>query len=304
MTFKKMLIASIVVVVVFGSAVAAAFIYFYRNPVHVLEQLTRRSLRSAGAERKTIATPDGTLTYFTLGSGSPVVLLHGANDQAGLWNRTARVLARDHRVIVPDLPGHGESAPATGPLSFAQILGGVRAVIEKECPTGKVGLVGNSLGGWIAMLWALEHPDRVSVVVLEDAGGVSIDYKGPSLLPKTREEARTVVKAVLGPSGPPMPGYILDDLVRRAPRSQVARMAGEDVRPYLLDDKLAGVNFPVALIWGEDDGVAPLDYGRHFASMIRGAQIVAIPNCGHIPHNQCPGQFNSRLVSALTELER
>jgi pimeloyl-ACP methyl ester carboxylesterase len=227
------------------------------------------------------------------------VLVHGANDQAGLWRRTIEALKTDHKVVALDLPGHGESAPATGPLDFETLKGGIKAVIDKECPDGKVVVVGNSLGGWLAMLWALDNPGRTAGVVLENAGGVAIDYKGPSLLPKNRDEARAVTAAVLGPSVPSVPGYVLDDLVERAPTSQVARLATVDVKPYLLDEKLRSVTFPVALVWGKDDGIATIEYAEHYKSLIPNATLTSIPDCGHIPHNQCADAFNAKLKEAI-----
>lgn len=290
---------ALLALVIFG--VSAALWYYFNHPIATLEAMSRRALRGVGCEKRTLEGPSGTVTYFTAGSGPAVVLIHGANDQAGLWRRTVEALKADHKVVVIDLPGHGESAPASGPLGFETLLGGLRAVIDKECPDGRVVLVGNSLGGWLAMLWALDNPGRVAGVVLENAGGVSTDYKGPSLLPKNREEARAVTAAVLGPSVPSVPGYVLDDLVRRAPTSQVARMAGVDVRPWILDSRLASVSFPVALVWGKDDGIATVEYAERFKSLIPGATLTTIPGCGHIPHNQCPSPFNEKLKAAIAE---
>lgn len=280
-------------------ALGAAIWYFFNHPMATLEAISRRGLRGIGCEKRTVDAPSGTVTYFTAGSGPAVVLIHGANDQAGLWRKSVEALMKDHKVVALDLPGHGDSAPASGPLQFEMLMGGIRAVIDKECPDGKLVVVGNSLGGWLAMLWALDNPDRTAGVVLEDAGGVSVDYTGPSLLPRNRVEAAEVTKAVLGPNMPPLPGYVLDDLVRRAPKSQVARLAGVDVKPWLLDARLGSVNFPVALIWGKDDGVATMEYAEHYASLIPNATLTAIPNCGHIPHNQCPAAFNETLKEAI-----
>ena len=283
--------------------IGAAVWYFFHNPMATMEAMSRRSLRGIGCEKKSVDAPAGAVTYFTVGTGPAVVLVHGANDQAGLWKRTIEALKDDHKVVAIDLPGHGESEPESGPLQFETILGGMRAVIDKECPDGKVILVGNSLGGWMAMLWALDNPERTAGVVLENAGGVAIDYKGPSLLPKNRDEAQAVCEAVLGPGAPPVPSYVLNDLVRRAPSSQVARLAAVDVSPYLLDSRLPSVTFPVALVWGKDDGIATIEYAEHYRSLIPNATLTAIPDCGHIPHNQCAAAFNEKLKEAIQAMK-
>ncbi|MGK2857498.1 MAG: alpha/beta fold hydrolase [Thermoanaerobaculia bacterium] len=301
--FRTIMFVALALLVIVIVAIGGAVWYFFHNPIATMESMSRRSLRGIGCEKKTVDAPAGAVTYFTVGTGPAVVLVHGANDQSGLWKGTIEALKDGHKVVVLDLPGHGESAPASGPLEFETLLGGMRAVIDKECPNEKVILVGNSLGGWLAMLWALENPQRTAGVVLENAGGVAIDYKGPSLLPKNRDEARTVVEAVLGPSGPPVPGYVLDDLVRRAPSSQVARLASVDVTPYLLDSKLPSVTFPVALVWGKDDGIATIEYAEHYKSLIPNATLTAIADCGHIPHNQCTPAFNEKLKEAIQAMK-
>lgn len=284
-----------VVIITLGGAIW----YFFSHPISTLEGMSRRGLRGIGCEKKTLDGPAGTVTYFTAGSGPAVVLVHGANDQAGLWLKTIEALKDDHKVVALDLPGHGDSAPASGPLQFDMLVGGIDAVIAKECPDGQVILVGNSLGGWLAMLWALDNSARTAGVVLENAGGVAVDYKGPNLLPRNREEARAITSAVLGPSAPSVPGYVLDDLVRRAPKSQIARLAKVDVNPHLLDAKLPSATFPVSLIWGKDDGIATIEYAEHYRSLIPNATLTSIPDCGHIPHNQCPAAFNEKLKEAI-----
>ncbi len=301
--FRTIIFIAFALLAIVIFVIAGAVWYFFHNPIATMESMSRRSLRGIGCEKKTVDAPGGAVTYFTAGSGPAVVLVHGANDQAGLWRRTVESLKGDHKVVALDLPGHGESAPESGPLQFDTILGGLHAVVDRECPGERVILVGNSLGGWMAMLWALENPERTAGVVLENSGGVAVDYKGPSLLPKNRDEARAIVEAVLGPSAPPIPNYVLNDLVRRAPSSQVARLAAVDVKPYLLDDKLASVSFPVALIWGKDDGIATLAYAEHFKSLIPNATLTTIPNCGHIPHNQCAPEFNVKLREAINGMK-
>jgi pimeloyl-ACP methyl ester carboxylesterase len=89
-------------------------------------------------------------------------------------------------VIVPDLPGHGESAPASGPLPISLLLKGLETAIGDA---GDFVLVGNSLGGWLSILYTLGHPERVKHLVLESSGGLSIPLSSP-LFARDRDEAR------------------------------------------------------------------------------------------------------------------
>lgn len=280
-----------------GAIVYGAY-RFHREPLATLEAWSRFSLGRAGAEQRTLTAPSGALRYFVAGEGRPVLLLHGANDQAGLWAKTVKPLRGQYRFIVPDLPGHGESAPATGPLDLSMMLAAVEALADREAGNEPLTIVGNSMGGWIALLYAEKHPDRVRALVLENSGGLSApDYSGPTLLPKTRMEARAAFNATFART--PIPDSIVDDFVRRAPRSPAARMSATDFGAHLLDARLGAIRAPVTLIWGESDGILPLDYARRMKDAIPGAQLRTIPRCGHVPHGECSEEFVAILREAL-----
>ena len=296
---KRLLIVSGILFVIGIVAAIAGWIYFTKHPLDMLVAGRRWALKRAGGEKREIRGPAGRLTYFVAGSGPTIVLVHGANDQAGLWAKAVKDLSRDFRLVIPDLPGHGESDPPSGHLDYPMLVAGVESVIQKEAPGEKVVLIGNSMGGWIATLVAQKNPQRVSHLILENSSGISIDYKGPPLFPKNREEATQVMTAVQGPGKPPLPPFVLDDLVRRTPTSPMARLAKTNLLPFFLDGKLRDFPFPVTLVWGADDGVLPLDYARRFAGEFRESKLVTLPNCGHIPHYQCTDSFVNAVRGAL-----
>lgn len=296
-TTRRITFAFLLLLLVAIGAVFWGAFRFKREPIATLEAMSRFSLRRAGAEPRTVTARTGEVRYFVAGAGRPVLLLHGANDQAGLWAKTVKPLKGSYRFIVPDLPGHGESAPSSGPLDLGMMLAAVEAVIDRESKQEPVTIVGNSMGGWVALLYAEAHPDRVRELVLENAGGLSADYKGPSLLPKTRDEARAAFRATFART--PIPNSILDDFVRRVPTSPAARMSVAGFAPYLLDGRLAAIRVPVTLVWGESDGVLPLDYARRMKEAIPGAELRTIPNCGHVPHGECAEEFVAILREAL-----
>lgn len=102
------------------------------------------------------------------GHGPTVVLVHGLGSSAEDWLPTARLLARDHRVVLVDLPGHGRS-PMPDPFSLEQVSLALDAALADEAPAEPVILVGHSLGGLACAQYALEHPQRVRGLVLVDA---------------------------------------------------------------------------------------------------------------------------------------
>src|SRR5438270_12851320 len=103
---------------------------------------TRAELAKGGLERVSLDQS----VYWRGGKGAVLVLLHGANDQAGTWFAVAPKLAKRNRVIVPDLAGHGESGPCEGPLPVSLIVERLHAVLEHETAK-RVALVGHSMTG-------------------------------------------------------------------------------------------------------------------------------------------------------------
>jgi pimeloyl-ACP methyl ester carboxylesterase len=288
-------LAALVLLVLAGSFLARPFWWF--------ERLGKAALRSAGLERTTLAGPRGPIAVWRGGQGPTLLLLHGSNDQAGGFARVARPLAKRHRLLVPDLPGHGESAPAEGPLSVADLVAGVETVAAAEPEGTRLTLVGNSLGGYLALVYALRHPERVEQVVLVNGGairaapGVEI-----SLLPKSRDEARAALDALTAPETPRAAGFVLDDIVRRAPGSPLARMLQAPVDASLvLDDRLGEISVPVTLIWGEADRYMPIGYAETVRSRLPAARLETLAGCGHVPQRECPERLLQALARALAE---
>src|SRR5450759_5770525 len=124
------------------AAVAAGALVFYTRPLATLAWLGRRRLASSGFERRFHPSAVGPQCVFSGGGGAPVVLVHGAGDQAGGWAKVAPRLAKGFTVVAVDLAGHGESEPSHAPLPFATLLAGFDGAM-REVPQGKVTLVGN-----------------------------------------------------------------------------------------------------------------------------------------------------------------
>ncbi len=293
----KVLLAVVVVGVL---AVAAALTLVWARPLATFGWLGEQSLRRAGFARSTVTTPAGRLTVFRGGAGPVVVLLHGAGDRAATWARVAPALARRYTVVIPDLPGHGGSGPASGPLELGTVLAGVDALLA-GLPAGPVTLVGNSLGAWIAMLEAADHPERVTRLVLVNGGALLGEATGVNLLPADREEARRTVAALRDPASPPVPGFVLDDIVRAARSGPLARLAAGagSMGQYLMDGRTGAIHAPVDILWGESDRLMPLTYARRLAASMPSARLTTIPRCGHVPHLECPAAFLAALDEAL-----
>jgi pimeloyl-ACP methyl ester carboxylesterase len=276
----------------------------YRHPLATLEVLGRMALRGAGLHRATLEGRRGPLVYWRGGAGGLVVFLHGANDQSGAWARVAGPVKARYRVLVPDLPGHGASAPKEGALAVADLYDGVETLLGAEARGEPATLVGNSMGGWLALVYAHRHPDRVRGVVLVNGAALRGDGSEArvNLLPRTREEARAAMYAVTSPGSGLVPDFILDDLVRRAPGSPLARILAAPFQELLLDGKLGGIQAPVTLLWGADDKILPVSYAERVASQLPKARLETIPGCGHVPQRECAPRLLPPLLRALDAL--
>ncbi|MBK5258079.1 MAG: alpha/beta hydrolase [Thermoanaerobaculia bacterium] len=258
------------------------------SPIDTWIQFSRQQLDRAGLEK--VVTSDGAVYWRGGGKkkSETLVLLHGVNDQAGTWFAVVPALARDYRLIIPDLAGHGESEPKSGPITYANMLEQLDAILKSERSRNAT-LVGNSMGGWIAMLYAFDHPGKVRRLVLEDASGMAWPLSGVPFYPKNREEAAAMMRALNGPDDKTS-DEVLDAFLARKDQP-LSRFTLPDVLTHLVDARLSELKMPVTLIWGRDDGILPLAYAEALSKRIAGSKLRVIDGAAHIPHRQQPEKF-------------
>jgi pimeloyl-ACP methyl ester carboxylesterase len=295
----------LVITALSGLVLFVVGLVLWTRPLLVMSALARWELEQAGLEEVRAEGPRGEVVYFRGGSsdggGTPVVLVHGLGHEAGTWGAVATGLAGDHRLLVPDLPGHGESGPEDGPLSLADEVEGLATVLDREAGETPVVLVGNSMGGWVSLLYALEHPERVERLVLVSTAGYYTDLQGVSLTPTSREEAREMVAAVMGKQAAAQtPGFILDDVVDQVPGSAAPRLFDSFREADLLDsERLGRITVPVDLVWGDRDGLLPLTVARRFEADLPRARLHVLKGCAHAPQRACPEEFTEMLSTIL-----
>ncbi len=283
-------------------ALAALFVWFVRNPLEAFERSRRRELASAGCARVDLGA----------GSGSPRPVRRGQRTAAALSSRPGRPggdlgggradsSPDRYRVLVADLPGHGESEPGSGELTMAAVVAGAERFLDAAAADAPATIVGNSLGGWLATILAYRHPERVARIVLVNGGALRGEPGGPSLVPGDRAEAGRLMALLRDPSSPTVPGFVLDDVIRRAASGPISRL-GRDLaglEAHLLDGRLGEVATPVDLVWGESDRLIPLEYARRLEAALPAARLTTVERCGHVPQVECPDRFLVALERVL-----
>ena len=258
----------------------------------------RRALEAAGLRPGMIEGPRGPLRYYEGGKGATVVLVHGSGSHAGDWHGVVPALQRHYRVLVFDLPGHGESGPAEGALPVSDLAASLGALLDARGGKEPVTLVGNSLGGWVSLLYAWGHPERVERVIGVSSSGIFAPLQVP-LAPQDREQARRLVAAIRGPYVEAPSDAELDAVVRRVSEGPGARLVAGLKAEDFLETKAAEIKVPVELIWGEEDGVLPPAYGQKLASLLPNARLHPLPRCGHMPQVHCPRTLERLLLEML-----
>lgn len=281
--------------------IGAGGVFFYLEPVRIARWMARRALDRTGLERVSLDGPTGRLNYWRSpapGAGPTMVLVHGMGDHAGTWTRVVTPLGQRHRLLVPDLPGHGDSDPRTGPIPFPLLTQGLVALLDREAPGEAVTVVGNSMGGWVALELALDHPERVAQVWGLGSAALYRDLAPITLTPSNRAEALAFIDAISGPAVPTPAGFFLDDYIQAVRRGSTPRILAALRKEDFLAGRMGAIRTPVHLVWGDADELLPLDYGRQIQAEIPGATFDVIPACGHVPQWECPGPLLGLMSAA------
>jgi pimeloyl-ACP methyl ester carboxylesterase/putative sterol carrier protein len=249
------------------------------------------------------------LSCFSVGEGPPVVLLHGLGATRLSWMPLLQPLADRYRVLAPDLPGHGESSKPRvtyTPRFYAGVIGRLLAELELD----RAVLVGNSMGGRIALEVAARAPARVAGLVLVGpaVAGLPFPYYARLLrllpaelgafpVPMRRRLVLLGIKQLFAhPERLPRNAYTAgaDEFIRvyRSGRARVALLGAmrglmRD-RPDLFWDAVRQVGAPALVIHGEQDRLVPVRLGEILASALPRAELVVLPGVGHVPQFEVP----------------
>jgi len=246
--------------------------------------------------------------YYDAGQGPNVILVHGLGGQAANWAANIGPLSEKFHIYALGQIGFGHSDKPLIDYKIATFVDFLQAFMQTlEIP--KATLVGNSLGGWIAVDFTAQHPEMVDKLVLVDAAGVRSEG-GPHALPvdlnpASLEGMRKVLEFIFFNKQ-----AITDDSVRNAFEGHLRSGDGYTIQRVLAgifdsdqfeDGKLGSIHVPTLLLWGHDDPLTPLSLGERFQKGISGAKLVVIDQCGHVPQAEKPQEFNKALTDFLAQ---
>jgi pimeloyl-ACP methyl ester carboxylesterase len=239
-----------------------------------------------------------------VGAGTPLLLIHGIGGDADEWAFCFDALSKTHRVIALDLLGFGRSDKPRIEYTLAKFVEAVESFLQ-QLNIGRLSVLGESLGGWIAASFALKFPKQVQKLILVDAAGVwgDITELPIDVRVSTREHLRDVYRLVFNDKR--LASELIVDL---AYRQHLERGDAYTIESVLrcqadgserLDEVIGNLTMPTQIIWGEQDEMIPLRVGRRLQQLIPGSRLEAIPHCGHVPALEKPGELTGCVLEFL-----
>lgn len=238
---------------------------------------------------------EGRYTYYEVGEGMPIVVLHGLMGGLSNFDAVADFFSkRNHKVIIPELPLYSQSLLKTNVKAFAKYV--------KDFITYKgfdrVILLGNSLGGHIALYHTKQYPEKVAGLVLtgssglyESAMGDSYPKRGDYEYVKTKAESVFYDPKVATKELVDEVFDIVNDRIKVIKTLTIAKSA---IRHNMAKD-LPKMHVKTCLIWGKNDAVTPPAVAEEFHKLLPNSTLYWIDKCGHAAMMEHPDEFNKNL---------
>jgi pimeloyl-ACP methyl ester carboxylesterase len=258
-----------------------------------------------------------------LGSGPPLVFVHGLSGSWQNWLEQLPVFARDHRVVAFDLPGFGASEMPDWPISISGDARWLDALYD-ALGIDAAAVVGNSMGGFIGAELAIAFPARVERLVLVSAAGLTVEHQRDEralAVLRTLDKRLAAYAAWLGTRSDelarrPRARRMIFGLVAHRPDLLPAPLVAEQIRgsgkpgfvpaldaltSYPIRDRLPEIACPTLIVWGTEDRLVPVRDADEFARLIPNARKVVWPQTGHMAMLERPAAFNRLLAAFLAE---
>lgn len=240
----------------------------------------------------------GKFKYVQEGEGENLVLLHGLFGALSNFKDLVEHFKKTHTVYIPMLPLYDLT-------NFDTSVSGLAKHVSKFIETKKldnIHLLGNSLGGHIALVYALSHPERVKTITLTGSSGLFENGMGETY-PKRGDKEYIRKKVELTFYDPKSASEELIEEVynivnNRLKAIKIIYLAKSAIRHHL-GEELKNINKPVCLIWGKNDTITPPMVAEEFKKLLLHSELHWIDKCGHAPMMEVPHEFNKLLDTFL-----
>jgi pimeloyl-ACP methyl ester carboxylesterase len=248
------------------------------------------------------------------GDGPPIVLLHGPGEFKERWVRVIPELSRTHRVIAPDLPGHGQSGTHPGGLDADRVFAWLDALLDNRCRDHPV-LVGHILGGSVAARYAAARPGRLDRLVLVDSLGLAkfrpnprfaLGLIGFMMRPGARSHRRFMgqcladadtVEQAMGDKWAALREYSVDRAKDPGVKTAMKTMMSELGVPPIPVTDLESISTPTELVWGRDDRANRLGIAEATSTRF-GWPLRVIDGAADDPPMEQPEQFAAAVIAS------
>jgi len=301
---KKVLIAILVLIV-------ALVACYYAFPEKVAGYMMDAARSKADLTKKEIKIDDHNIVYLEGGKGPTILLLHGYTGSKDNWLMFAPYLTKDYHVVIPDIPGYGESSmiekDSYNISNQMQRLHKFVQAIELK----KFHIAGNSMGGGYAGAYAVRYPDEIISLGLFDAGGVMFsgnsvvktikeEGENPFLIRDSNEMQRMI--AILYVNPPSLPYPIKKVMTQTAiANRQFYEKEAKEVFPdlYSLEKYLPKIKAPTLILWGDQDKVVDISSVPIFEKGLKNHKTVIIRDCGHAPMMEKPQETATQYLDFI-----
>jgi pimeloyl-ACP methyl ester carboxylesterase len=281
----------------------------YLQPIWVQLQVTHLGLFLDRVQSDYVMTPEGRIHYYDAeanvpGGGVPLVLVHGLGDRSEAWApMIKRLKAAGFHVYAPDLLGYGRSPkPADSDYSIAtqeQVVADfIRALGLQKTDIG-----GWSMGGWVTLKLALDHPEMIDRVVVYDAAGLRYETPFPqTIFHPTDAAGLRRLQLLLEPGSKPLPEFISRSALQKFAGEQWVIDRGMDsmfTGRDLVDGRMSGFTEPLLIVWGAEDQLIPLSVAQQMHTLDPRSELDVVPGCGHLAPGICSARVAAATVAFL-----
>ncbi|MDX2003166.1 MAG: alpha/beta hydrolase [Chitinophagales bacterium] len=239
--------------------------------------------------------------YYEAGQGKPLVLLHGLFGALSNFYELIDKFSSTHQVLVPMLPLFELAAEDTSVKSMVDY---VNDFIEHK-KLDRLVLLGNSLGGHIALLYVLQNPAKVEAIILTGSSGLFEESLGNSYPKKSDYEyiKEKTEKTFFDPAiaTKELVDEVFEIVNNREKAIRVLYLAKSALR-HNIKEYIGTINVPVLLIWGKDDTITPAFVGEEFHKHFPNSELHILDQCGHAPMMEKPEEFIAILEQFLNKL--